>query len=390
MFNMNYFLISGIAIIIGLQLYWQYKCLKQKKRDIFLETLINNLPVGIYSKDLNGNITFANEEFAKMMNLTLNKLKYKKIYDIFPQSDIEKILKEDENILKTKTTITVEKSLIKTGNETHIYQIIKTPIFDKKNNISGFITLLQNIDKEKSLEKNKQSFVATLTHDLKTPTNAQLNILNLLLTGRFGKLNSEQFEMLTLTHNSCKYMSDLIGTIMDTYNNDNGSIKLQLEQFDIISVIKEICTDTQALKKQNNLTVQFESNYNKYDILADKLQIKRVIVNFLSNAIAYSYPNSTIYIHVEKENNYLNLYIKNKSKQIPENELKTIFDKYKKTKFAHFNKTATGLGLYLSKQVITLHKGEIYAKSYDDNTCIFGFKIPTNTSVNQAQLTNVS
>lgn len=390
MFNMSYFLISGIAIIIGIQLYWQYKCLNQKKRETFLETLMNNLPVGIYSKDLEGKITFANNEFAKMINYPHKKLKTKSIYDIYPNTDIENILREDAIVLKTKKTLTLEKTIIETGNESHSYQIIKSPIPDKNNNITGFIVLLQNIDNEKNLEKNKQSFVATLTHDLKTPTHAQINILNLLLDGTFGKLNSEQFEMITLTHNSCKYMSDLIGTIMDTYNHDNGSVTLQKEEFDIISVINEICDDTKALKKQNNLTIELVSDYNKYNVIADKLQIKRVIVNLLSNAITYSYPNSTIYIHVEEQNNYLNLYIKNKSKQIPENELKTIFDKYKKTKFAHFNKTSTGLGLYLSKQVITLHHGEIYAKSYKDNTCIFGFKIPINISINQSQLTNVS
>ena len=76
------------------------------------------------------------------------------------------------------------------------------------------IRLTINIKQEKEQDKIKQSFLANLVHDLKTPTNAQLSTLKMLNNETFGSLNSEQREMITLTHESCKYMSDLIGTIM--------------------------------------------------------------------------------------------------------------------------------------------------------------------------------
>ncbi len=244
------------------------------------------------------------------------------------------------------------------------------------------IKLTINIKQEKEQDKIKQSFLANLVHDLKTPTNAQLSTLKMLNNETFGSLNSEQREMITLTHESCKYMSDLIGTIMDTYTHDNGEVRLQKKDFDIIELIEEISEELKSLYKDNNQEVEFKKDYSHYIINADKLQLKRVLANLLTNAITYGYDNTIISINLRIQDDTLEIFIKNTSKQIPEKELKTIFDRYKKTQFAKYNKTGNGLGLYLAKRIIELHKGEIYAKSFDDGTCIFGFNIPTSLDSN--------
>lgn len=240
------------------------------------------------------------------------------------------------------------------------------------------IRLSINIKTKKEQEKLKQSFLANLVHDLKTPTNAQLNTLKMLNNETFGALNPEQHEMITLTHESCKYMSDLIGTIMDTYTYDNGEVQLKQTEFDIVDLIEEIKDELKSLYIHNNQEIEIRKDTSTCIIKADKLQIKRVLANLLTNAITYGYDNTIITINLKLQNNNLELFIKNISKQIPEKELSTIFDRYKKTQYAKYNKTGNGLGLYLSKRIIELHKGKIYAKSFEDGTCVFGFNIPVN------------
>lgn len=250
--------------------------------------------------------------------------------------------------------------------------------------------LLKNINYEKEIEKSKESFVATLVHDLKTPTNAQLNALKQLRNGVFGKLNSQQDEMITLTHNSCKYMADLIGTIIETYNYDAGEIHLYKTNFDIITLIDELCYEMQELAKNNQQKINFISSNHDFIINADRLQLKRVLLNLISNAITYGFSNTEIDINLHYNKNYIEIAVKNISKPIPENELKTIFDKFKKTTFSHYNKTGTGLGLYLSKHVVELHNGKIFAKSFENGTCIFGFIIPTKVAQTQEIISNDS
>lgn len=243
------------------------------------------------------------------------------------------------------------------------------------------INLSNKIKNEQEAEKQKQSFLATLVHDLKTPTNAQINTLKLLKNGTFGQLTTEQYHMIELTHDSCRYMSDLISTIMETYNCDYGNVHLQKSEFDISELIIELCESVKTLAMYNHQQIKFTMNQS-CTIYADKLQIKRVLQNLLSNAITYGFKNTTIEIILKTNKNSIEISVKNISKQIPQNELATIFDKFKKTNFSNFNKAGTGLGLYLSKQIVNLHNGKIYAESLDDGTCIFGFRIPAATKIN--------
>jgi len=237
-------------------------------------------------------------------------------------------------------------------------------------------TLIKNLNKELEIESNKQSFLETLIHDLKSPTNAQLNALNMLKNESFGQLNPQQREMISLTQESCKYMSNLIGTIMTTYSCDSGKIKLQKTDFDLVELIINICNEEKSLMQKKNLLLDFYKNEECIKIYADKLQLERVIHNLISNAITYSFAKTIIEINLTESKGNVEFVIKNQSNQIPETELKTVFDKYSKTKISHFNKASTGLGLYLSKQVIQMHRGKIYAKSYQDGICEFGFILP--------------
>lgn len=390
MVNLSFLTVFCIIAILALYLYIQNSYLKRLAgRDTKTISLLNNLPAAFYYKDLDGNILWVNNEFAQITKRSKQELESQNILDIYDTKYIQNIIREDAVVVKTKRTLSVERAVTFSEEDSeHCYKILKAPVFES-DKVCGLIVLFINIDTQKATEASKQSFVATLTHDLKTPTNAQLNTLNMLLDGVFGKLNSEQSEMLTLTKDSCQYMSDLIATIMDTYNFDDGKVELNLEKFDVARLINEICYSSKIMTMKHNQTIDFKNRDEECYIYADKLQIKRVIVNLLSNAITYSYSNNPIIIVLEKVDQGINIFIENKSQQIPQKELDTVFDKFKTTKFSHFNKAATGLGLYLAKQVITLHKGEIYAKSFQDGTCIFGFKIPVSKKINVGQSSNV-
>ena len=155
----------------------------------------------------------------------------------------------------------------------------------------------------------------------------------------------------------------------------------------ILKLIEDISEELKSLYIHNNQEIVFRKEYPKCIIHADKLQIKRVLSNLLANAITYGFDNTIITITLKCRKNHIEIIVKNISKQIPKKELNTIFDRYTKTQYAKYNKTSNGLGLYLSKKIVELHNGKIYAKSFVDGTCIFGFNIPTNSD-NQPQLVN--
>ena len=224
------------------------------------------------------------------------------------------------------------------------------------------------------LQEKKDEYVAKIVHDLKTPIYAQISALQSFLNTASEKISQEEQDLIKLTLNSCNYMSKLV-EIFNSVNKLNfESIKLSYEKFDIIELINSLIEELNILVKYYELKIHFEPT-NQITINADKLQIKRVIENLLSNSINYAFKGTVVEINLFVQKNQLIFEIKNKSPYIEPHILKEIFKKYK-TYSNLYNKNGVGLGLYLSKEIINAHLGTMIAKSSTNDTNIFGFRIP--------------
>ena len=227
----------------------------------------------------------------------------------------------------------------------------------------------------KEQQSAQEFFLTSLVHDLKTPTNSQSATLKLLKDGAFGSLTAEQTEVVELMSGSCAYMANLIEIILKAYS-DFGKIILNRTKFNVADLVEELCEETKSLRMEKNQIINLRKLSEHCLIFADRLQIKRAILNLLSNALTYGYCNTVINININVSENSFEFYIENVSKQIPQEELCRIFDKYYRTRDSYYNNSEKGLGLFLVKQIIEKHKGRVYAKSNSDGICTFGFVIP--------------
>lgn len=171
-------------------------------------------------------------------------------------------------------------------------------------------------------------------------------------------------------------MYDLIFTILDTYLYDNGLTKINPEKFDILDLINETTRSLSNLIAERGQKVVVSAELDSSNIYADKVQIKRVIINLLTNAVTYGFKNSDIEVFITDEDKNLKVEVRNKSEYINEEQMQEIFEKYKHVKNSKSIKTSTGLGLYLSKQIVDAHNGKIFAYSNAEKSCSFGFVIP--------------
>lgn len=382
MFDTNYLIIIAVIGYIIYLLFKNNKLKKSLKKELEFQNILKSIPFVLYIKDIDGNILFATDELVKITGISQEKLEKMNVKDIYAEQYWDKMQEEDLRVINTNQIVHSKKPVDIKG-VTHWYKITKSPIYDS-NKIKGIVVFFNNIDEEKEVEERKSTFMATLTHDMKTPITAQNNMLNLLHDGAFGPLNEEQKEMIRLTRCSNKYMADIVENILETYKYESGSLKLKPEVFDITELINSLCKGSKSLFDEKQLKLNFSCDDEEHYMFADRFQIKRVIINFLSNAVTYGYRNTTIDIDLNISDKHIDLSVKNKSKQISKYDLETIFEKFTQTQLSNFNKASTGLGLYLSKQIIVMHGGEIYAESLEDGTCIFGFRIPVKNEAMEA------
>lgn len=344
-----------------------------------LTAIINNCPFVVFLKSVDGNIILANEVLADLFSTKRELLVGKNSYEFV--SNPQLCIEEDKKLLETKEIVTCERYEDLTNGEGHWFRIVKVPVLDEKNNISSIVVIFRIIDDVKELEERKNTFIATLTHDLKTPTIAQIQALDLLLKETFGKLGEEQKEMVCQIKSSCKYMYDLIFTILDTYLYDNGLTKITPVRFDILEVLNETTRGLTNLLAERGQKIVVNTQLASSEIIADRVQIKRVMINLLANAITHGFKNSDIGIFITENENNIKVEVHNKSEYINKEQMKEIFEKYKHVKNSKSIKTSTGLGLYLSKQIIDAHNGKVYAHSDENKNCVFGFEIPKEVMV---------
>ena len=341
-----------------------------------LKSLLENIPMLIYMQDKNLNyitgtkpsLNFVQEGFDAFSGIHIDKNK-------------SRIEEDEENkfVILNNKILVKEKEVIDYKGTPHWYKVYKVPINDFNNDVTGIITLANNIDAEKQLNSQRETFVASLGHDLKNPTIAQIRGLELLLKGAFGEISLSQRELVEMILDSCRYMNGMLSTLLATYRNNEGITELSYSEFSLPDLVMECVSEMIYVAKDKGVGISINSNLNPEIINADRVQIKRVIMNLLSNGIKYSFKDSILKLSVYKENGKACFEFENKSPYIAEEKQKTIFAQYVTYASSH-KEYGTGLGLYSSKKIIEAHSGKIFVKSYKDNRNIFGFKLPYKKS----------
>jgi PAS domain S-box-containing protein len=342
-----------------------------------LNAILENMPLYAYMKDMNGRFVIGNKKLVELFGKTLDEMIGAPAYKLYENfcADMDDIIdEEDKIILQTKEPYVFERRLDTTRGKVWA-EFCKSPIICENGNVIGILVVIRDMECQKEIENQKETFVATLTHDLKIPTVAQIKALEILMNGTLGPISELQKEAIEQVHNSCKYMFNMISTLLSTYRYEKGVKNMHYEQFDFASLVSECSKEISCLAKDKEQVIVIKNKLNFAKISADKLEIKRVVTNLLSNAISYSFKNTEIEIIMENNDHEISCLIKNTSELIPKEELDNLFGKYV-SNAGKFRQLGLGLGLYLSKQIIAAHQGSIFARSDLQNGNVFGFTIP--------------
>ncbi|MBV8884881.1 MAG: HAMP domain-containing histidine kinase, partial [Chroococcidiopsidaceae cyanobacterium CP_BM_RX_35] len=219
---------------------------------------------------------------------------------------------------------------------------------------------------QEQLASIREDFVSTLTHDLKTPLLGAIETLKAFKQGKFGEVTPMQQKVLTTMAGSHQATRQLVETLLDIYRNDIEGLKLDLAPVDLVAVAEEMIATLTDLASTRQVYICLgygESDFRRaLWVNGDALQLQRVFTNLLTNGINHSPRGGRVEIVLENHSCYQIVKVIDTGLGITSEEMPHLFERFYQ---GHSERQAkgSGLGLYLSRQIVEAHGGTIWAEN---------------------------
>lgn len=220
----------------------------------------------------------------------------------------------------------------------------------------------EKINRERLEEVNqmKLKLFTNISHDFRTPLTLIIGPLQRMIENNMGN-DFVQKQHITMQRNA-NMLLQLITQLLDFRKSESGKLELHASKSNIVTFTEEIKLAFEDLAKVKNITYNFTSEKKEIDLWFDKIKMKKILFNLLSNAFKYTQDDSEIKIHIESNNSEVIISITNFGEEIPKKNIKYVFDRYYRSDQDEF-KSGSGIGLALTKSLVDLHKGTISVTS---------------------------
>lgn len=244
-------------------------------------------------------------------------------------------------------------------------------------------TELEGLSKEEVIEKymdlyeNKiaqEDFILNISHDLRSPLSVILGILQ-CYKNEYDELKAE--EHMNIVKRNCYKILKLINNIIDSTKLQQRHFKINRQNIDIINLIEWNISSIDKYAKIKNISLVFDTNVEECIVAVDISAFDRIIMNLISNAIKFSKENSCVFINTWKEEKYITISVKDEGIGIPQNEQKTIFNRFiQSTKNNRNEYSGSGIGLDLVFNLVKAHGGVVELTSTEGLGSEFRIKMP--------------
>ncbi|MFA9194922.1 ATP-binding protein [Flavobacterium sp. FBOR7N2.3] len=353
-----------------------YKIFFEKKR---LETLINNMHDPIIGLDNEAMVLFVNDEALKIIGLKTEDIIGKSASTLALSNDLIRslILKEQTNSSKKTQPLKIFANGKESYFDKETISITITPTGEEKEINVGDVIILRNITIFKELDFAKTNFIATVSHELKTPIASIKLSLQLLENTSTGTINEEQKQLVESIKDDSQRLLKITAELLNLAQLETGNIQLNIEKSDPNDIVNYAIDAVKVKAEQKNIQLVTETPENLPNVKADKEKTSWVLINFLTNAITYSPENSTIIVKIISKNDQISFSVTDFGKGIDARYKNKIFDKY--FQIPGSSKSGTGLGLAISKEFIDAQNGSIYVESELGLGSTFGITLKSTT-----------
>lgn len=354
------------------------------------EAIVFSIADGIILTDNSAKIQLVNEKAAVLLSLCQaepaaspdprpwlgknlfdacgNPLARQSLQDVFGQ--------QEERVVK-------EISLI--APEERYYQITAEPVYRPNTSKKiGVVFAFHEVTLEREMDKLKETFLHSITHDLRNPMSSIMGFVKFLRDGVGGPLTDQQGKMLDTMQKAGGRLLGMINDILDIAKVEAGKLELHVEVFNAAAIVDDVCAMYQGLATRKSISLEaiFPPGADKSKLSAegDASMFERVVSNLTANALKFSPHNSPVKIQLDDFPDRIQISVQDAGPGIPENYRDKIFDKFHQLGASGDSaKGGTGLGLTICKHFIELHGGKIWVESKLNEGSKFIFWIPKKT-----------
>ena len=242
--------------------------------------------------------------------------------------------------------------------------------------VIAFVTT-QVLENLASVSRMKSEFISIVSHQLRSPLSNLKWAIELLMSGRLGKVEEKQTEYFHILKENSARMHELISDLLVISRMETAGFFSKKTPFSLTELTKEIIERFSVFAKSSNISIVLDSRERTSDVIANSNHIQLVVENFLDNAIRYVKQSGDIKIKIEDRNGKIYFEIKDNGVGIPNDDQKYIFQKFFRAKnVMKYQTQGSGLGLYIAKNIIEKSNGKIGFKSKENEGSTFWFTLP--------------
>ena len=238
------------------------------------------------------------------------------------------------------------------------------------------IAFNQMAESLKNLEKMRSTFMANVSHDLRTPMMTISGFIDNILSGAIPK--EKEAHYLEIVLGEVKRLSRLVSLILDISRIQAGDRKFVMEPFDICETARLVLISFENRIDEKRLEVSFDADSDNMIVYADRDAIHQILYNICDNAIKFSKAGGRldVSIRVQREKKKVQVTVYNEGQGIPAEDIPYVFDQfYKADKSRGLDKSGVGLGMFISKAIVDAHRESIFVHSEYGKNCEFGFTL---------------
>jgi len=381
----------GIANIIfilwivgGLSLYL-VRALRKREDQLMEEkdktrSTIEALPDGLIMFDKNFKITLLNREMEKLFKIKKEDFENKNLASIHPRTAIQGILDLARQKIKGEKKVFLKEINLKDQENPLTIQTSVVPVLDKHGNRFGTMQIFHDISREKAVDTVKSEFISIAAHQLRTPLSGLKWLLYMIINDDMGEVSQKIKDNLKKGYETNERMIGLVNDLLNISRIEEGRFGYNFKKENFKNIMDEIVSEVMenSLIKEKQIAIVIEGPKNKLPtIRIDRGRIGMAFHNLIDNAIKYSPSKSKISIKIERKERNVLISIQDRGIGIPKSEQIRAFSKFfRGSNVLKMETSGSGLGLFITRNIILAHGGNIWFNSKEAEGTTFFITLP--------------